>query len=198
MSFVETLLAWTNATFLPLGTWGLFILSFIESSFFPIPPDLLLITFAIEMPEQALWFAAVATLGSVLGGMFGYAIGYFGGQPVLERFVSKKKIAKVHTFFNRYEAWAIFIAGFTPLPYKVFTIAGGVFSINFRKFILASLVSRGLRFFIEAVLIMYFGKTIVEFLTSTFNLITISVVMIFIVVYVVYVKRKSSSLAKVF
>ena len=120
MSLINSLISWTNNTF--QGWYGLFILAFIESSFFPIPPDLLLIALCLAKPSLGLFFALICTIGSVLGAMFGYGIGYYGGKPLLLRLFSSSKVSKVHNLFERYEAWAIFIAGFTPIPYKVFTI----------------------------------------------------------------------------
>ena len=145
MNIVNSLITWTQETFLPLGGVGLFLLAFMESSFFPIPPDLLLILLTLADPSLALWFAAVCTLGSVLGGMFGYFLGLKFGRPLLTKVVKEEKIKKVHRLFEKYEAWAIFIAGFSPIPYKVFTIAGGVFYINFKKFVIASLFSTAIR-----------------------------------------------------
>jgi len=173
VSFFAQLMTWTQKTFEPLGALGLFILAFMESSFFPIPPDILLIILSLAEPSKALWFALVCTIGSVVGGVFGYIIGYAGKEAVLKRIVSQRKIEKVHKMFEKYEAWAIGIAGFTPIPYKVFTISAGAFYINFKKFIIASFLSRGARFTIEAVLIMYFGKAIVGLIDAYFNWITL-------------------------
>jgi len=186
MKIVASLIEWTTRTLGPLGSLGLFILAFMESSFFPIPPDLLLIVLSLASPEKALWFALICTLGSVLGGMLGYGIGYVGKIAFVSRFFSKEKIAKVHKLFNRYEAWAIFIAGFSPIPYKIFTILGGVFYIDFRKFVIASIFSRSLRFFIEALLIMLYGQIMVDFIDKYFNLVSTIVVLAAILVYFIY------------
>ena len=88
MSLFDGIIEWTEATFAPLGAWGLFILAFIESSFFPIPPDILLIILSLASPEKALFYALICTIGSVLGGMLGYGVGYVGEKAVLERFFS--------------------------------------------------------------------------------------------------------------
>ena len=193
MSFFAQLMTWTQKTFEPLGALGLFILAFMESSFFPIPPDVLLIILSLAEPNKALWFALVCTIGSVIGGIFGYIIGYAGKEAVLKRIVSQRKIEKVHKMFEKYEAWAIGIAGFTPIPYKVFTISAGAFYINFRKFVIASLLSRGARFAIEAVLIMYFGKAIVGFIDTYFNWITLIGVAVIAAFYLFYKKRRKIS-----
>jgi len=121
---ISQIVEWTQRIVIPLGPKGLFALAFVESSFFPVPPDLVLIVMALANPELALFYAAVSTVGSTLGGIFGYCLGIIFGKPLLRRFVSKEKIQRVHNLYNKYEAWAVGIAGFTPLPYKVFTIAG--------------------------------------------------------------------------
>ena len=157
----------------PHGTWALFVLSFAESSFFPIPPDVLLIALCIGEPSGALWFAAICTLGSVLGGMAGYGIGYKGGRPLLLRFFNRDRIAAVERYYDKYNAWATGIAGLTPIPYKIFTIAGGAFAINFRVFVIASILSRGARFFAVATLIYFFGAPIKAFIEEYLNLLTI-------------------------
>lgn len=155
------------------GTYALFLIAFAESSFFPIPPDILLITLSIISPQIAIFYAIVCTVGSVTGGAFGYLIGLKGGKPIMERFFSHEKIQLVHSYFEKYEAWAIGIAAFTPIPYKVFTIAAGVFYINFKKFVLVSILGRGGRFFIVAGLIMLFGAEIKHFIHNYFELFTI-------------------------
>jgi len=188
---LSDLVKWTETVFGSFGWVGLFALAFIESSFFPIPPDILLIILSLAEPDKALFFALICTVGSVFGGMFGYLIGYAGKEAVLKRFVSEEKIKKVHDLFNRYESWAIFIAGFTPIPYKVFTIAGGVFYIKFWNFVLMSLISRGLRFFIVAIFVMYFGQRVVDYLNGKFEIATIIVTIIILVVWWIYKKRKS-------
>jgi membrane protein YqaA with SNARE-associated domain len=166
----DWVLGWTDS---PYGTWALFLLSFAESSFFPIPPDVLLIALTLGDPEQGMWLAAVTTAGSVSGGMFGYLLGYWGGRPLLHRWVSHDKILRIHDSFERYEVWAIAIAGFTPIPYKLFTISAGAFYINFPKFILVSLFSRGARFFLVAGTIQWFGPTMKKLIEDYFNLFTI-------------------------
>ncbi len=194
MSLLNGVVEWTKEVFLPLGGWGLFLLAFIESSFFPIPPDILLVILALAEPTYALWFAAVCTVGSVLGGMFGYFLGNKFGLPLVEKIVSKKKISKVHRMFEKYEAWAIFIAGFSPIPYKVFTLAGGVFYINFKKFVIASVLSRGLRYFLLAGFIMLYGEVIVDFIDSYFELVTIGTIVVLIIGYYVYKKLKKKGM----
>jgi membrane protein YqaA with SNARE-associated domain len=160
--------------------WWLFALAVAESSFFPIPPDVLLVTLGVARPEMAIWYAVVCSVGSVLGGGIGYAIGLYGGRPLLYRFFNEDKIHAVERLYDRFNAWATGIAGLTPIPYKVFTIAGGAFKINFKIFMLASLVSRSLRFMAEGVLLYFFGEPIKDFLFEQFNWLSIAFVVLLI------------------
>ncbi len=191
MEWIHDLKAWTVAwAQSDNAVVALFALAFAESSFFPIPPDLLLIVMALNTPEQALFYALVCTLGSTAGGAFGYGIGLKGGRPLLGKFVSEPKIRMVHDYFQKYEAWAIGIAGFTPLPYKIFTISAGVFYIDFTKFLLVSFLSRGARFFLVAGLIRIFGDYITGFIERYFNL--LSVLFILFLLGGFYVVKKMS------
>ena len=115
----DWMLSWADS---PYGVPALFGLALAESSFFPLPPDVLLIALALGNPVNAWWFATVATVGSVLGGALGYGIGLYGGRPVLKKIMGQERVDVVHDYFQRYESWAILIAGFTPIPYKIFTI----------------------------------------------------------------------------
>jgi membrane protein YqaA with SNARE-associated domain len=160
--------------------WWLFALAFAESSFFPVPPDVLLITLGVATPERAIFYAVVCSLGSVLGGALGYGIGLYGGRPLLYRMFKETRIQAVERLYDRYNAWATGIAGLTPIPYKVFTIAGGAFKINFKVFVIASVVSRSLRFITEGVLLYFFGETIRDFLYSYFNWLSIAFVVLLI------------------
>lgn len=160
--------------------WALFILAFAESSFFLIPPDVLLIAMAVATPKNAYLFALICTVGSLTGGMFGYIIGRFGGRPILKRFVRERTIHRVEDLFNRYDAWAITIAGFTPIPYKVFTIASGAFLINFKTFVLASLLGRAGRFFLVATLFFFWGAPIKNFIDRYLNILSVAFVILLI------------------
>ena len=166
----DWMLSWADS---PYGVPALFGLAFAESSFFPLPPDVLLIALALGNPANAWWYAAVATIGSVLGGAMGYGIGWYGGRPVLKKIMGQERVDVVHDYFQRYEAWAILIAGFTPVPYKIFTIGAGAFFVDFKTFMLASLVSRGARFFLVAGAIQLFGPWIKELIENYFNLLSI-------------------------
>ncbi len=136
-------------------------LSFAESSFFPIPPDVMLAPMALSQPQKAWKLALLTTLASVLGGMLGYAIGYFmfdSISPWLQQSRYWEKYLLAENWFKEWGVWAIFIAGFSPIPYKVFTIAAGALQMLFPPFVLASMVGRGARFFTLALLIAAGGE----------------------------------------
>lgn len=161
----------------PYGTWALFLLAFAESSFFPIPPDVLLIALALSIPTKSFRYALICSVGSITGGAVGYAIGFqfmeLAGLRIIHFYGLTEKYAYIGELYNHYNAWAVMIAGFTPLPYKIFTIAGGAFKINFAVFLLASALSRSARFFLVAWLIYRSGEGIRLFIDKYFNLMTL-------------------------
>ena len=162
----------------PYGTWALFLLALSESSFFPIPPDVLLIALAVAIPEKSFKYAGICSIGSVLGGCFGYLIGWQFMTGIGERIIAfyglNQKVAYIAELYSAYDAWAIGIAGFTPIPYKVFTISAGAFKINFWVFLLASIVSRSARFFLVGGLIYIFGSQIKSFIDRYFDILAIA------------------------
>jgi len=161
----------------PYATPALFIVAFLESSFFPIAPDVLLIAMVIAVPVGWLRFALVCSIGSVLGGMFGYLIGFqfmdLIGNRIVEFYHFQGKWDKIGLLYEEYNAWAVAVAGFTPLPYKVFTLSAGAFKINFPIFVLASAVSRSARFFLVAAFLYKFGPPFKALIEKYFNLFTI-------------------------
>ena len=161
----------------PYGIPALGLLAFAESSFFPIPPDVLLIALAIGMPDRSFRFSLVCTAGSVVGGMFGFFIGmaFFEliGVRILEFYGVMDTFEVVREMYLRYDVWFVGIAGFTPIPYKVFTIAAGAFGMNFPLFVAVSAFSRGARFFILGGLIWKFGQHIKSFIDRYFNLLSV-------------------------
>lgn len=173
----------------PYGAWALFILAFSESSFFPIPPDVLLIALAIGKPEKSLKFAGLCATGSVLGGIVGYFIGWQFMAAIGERIVAfyglTEKIVQIELLYNQYDAWAVGIAGFTPIPYKVFTITAGAFKIDFLVFVLASAVSRSARFFLLGLLIYVFGPSIQSFIDRYFNILAVAFTVLLVAGFVV-------------
>ncbi len=148
--------------------------SFIESSVFPIPPDILMIPMVLADRARAFRIAAVCTVASVLGGLLGYAIGLFLfeeiGKPVLELYGYGPKFAEFQDKYNDWGAWAVFIAGVTPFPYKVITILSGVTALDIFIFTVASVAARGLRFFIVAGLLWHFGEPIRDFIEKRLSL----------------------------
>ena len=160
----------------PYGVPALGLLALAESSFFPIPPDPLLVALCLGAASRSLRFALVATAASVLGGMVGYGIGgvfWLGASDFFFTYVpgvTPEAFEGVKSLYDRWDFWAVFMAGLTPIPYKVFTISAGVFGINFPVFVLASVLSRGLRFFLVAGLIYRFGPSISSFIDRYFNL----------------------------
>ncbi len=173
----------------PYGSWALFLLAFCESSFFPIPPDVLLIALAVAIPKRSLRYALICSAGSVLGGCLGYLIGWQFMAGIGERIISfyglTEKIAYIQGLYTAYDAWAIGIAGFTPIPYKVFTISAGAFHINFTVFVIASLVSRSARFFLVGGLIYIFGSRIQAFIDRYFDLLAVAFTVLLVAGFIV-------------
>lgn len=160
----------------PYALWALFGVAFAESSFFPIPPDILLIPMILARPAQAFRLALLATFASVLGGVLGYAIGYFLfdaiGRPILEANNAMASYEALKAGFARWGVWIIIIKGMTPIPYKLITIASGVAHFDFLSFIGASILSRSLRFLLIAALLWWFGDAAREFIERRLTLVT--------------------------
>ncbi len=157
--------------------WYLSLISFAESSFFPIPPDILLIPMALASKARTLFYAFMCTLFSVLGGILGYAIGYFFYNSVGIYIVDFYHLENSFNIFeNYYKEFGILIvlgAGITPFPYKFITIASGVFGLNIFLFIIVSIIGRGLRFYLIAILLYFFGEKIKLIIDKYFNILTI-------------------------
>lgn len=168
----------------PGGTWALFGIAFAEASFFPIPPDVLLVPLALGRVRRSLWFAFVCTAGSVLGAIAGYAIGAFLfasiGRPILELYDGVDQFAHLGQLFDENLLLTLGTAGFTPIPFKVFTIAAGAFAVSFPAFVAISALSRGARFFLVAGLIRAFGEPIRAFIERYFNLLTVAFVVLLV------------------
>ena len=166
----------------PYGPLALFLLAFAESSFFPIPPDALLIALALGARSKSFKFAAICTIASVLGALLGYAIGYFVWWEGTNEFsvvanffftnipgFTEQLFFQVKEIYDEWNFWIIFTAGFTPIPYKVFTVTGGAFDVNIFLFIIASVIGRAGRFFLVSFLIWKFGVHIQSFIDKYFN-----------------------------
>ncbi|KAB2845637.1 MAG: DedA family protein [Melioribacteraceae bacterium] len=180
----DWVLHWSETKY---GSAALFVLAFIESSFFPIPPDALLIALVLGSRTKAFKFALNCSIASVLGALLGYAIGYYAWWTADHQFSSlalfffnnvpgftETIFYRVQSLFEEWNFWIIFTAGFTPIPYKVFTISGGAFDVNLPMFIFASIISRSARFFLVAFLIWKFGPQIKSFIDKYFNLLAIA------------------------
>ena len=174
----DWILSWADSRW---GWLALLFIALFEASWFPLPPDVLLIALCLGATTRSFRFATLCLIGSVTGAALGYGIGHFAwiipdGDPTAlanlfyEYVFSIESFNNVGALYDRFNFWIVFTAGFTPLPFKLFTIAGGMFDINFVMFIIASIVSRGLRFFLIAGLIWKFGAPIKTFINKYFNM----------------------------
>lgn len=182
---IRKLYDWTlSFAYTKYGTLALNIVAFAESSFFPVAPDTLLIPLALSRPKKAFYYASLCTAFSVLGGVAGYIIGAFlmekVGIPILKLYKLLDKFNTVAEYYRRYDFIAVGIAGFTPLPYKIFTIGAGACKINILNFIIASIVSRGARFFIVSSLLYTLGEPVKTFIDRYFNLLTLIFVILLV------------------
>lgn len=158
----------------PNALWALAVVSFMESSFFPIPPDILMIPLIIARPDRAFVIAAVTTISSVLGGILGYYIGWglyeSIGLPVLQFYGQDQAFENFAATYNEWGVWMVVMAGVTPFPYKVITILSGMTAMPFAAFVLASIAARAMRFFAVAILLYYFGAPIRVFIEKRLGL----------------------------
>lgn len=168
------ILSWAES---PWSAWALFVLAVAESSFFPVPPDVLLIALGLSIPTKSFHYALICSAGSVLGGLLGYYIGYglyeTAGSYLITLYNMQDAFNKISLMYQDNAFMAVAIAGFTPIPYKIFTIAAGACKINLWIFILASILSRSARFFIVAAIIRFGGAPAKKFIDRYFNLLTI-------------------------
>lgn len=166
----------------PYALPALVILSFAESSFFPVPPDVLLIALCFSNPKAWIKLAAWCTVASVLGGVLGYYIGWglweAVGQPIVQAYHGEEVMAKVQTWYEEFGFLGILVAAVTPIPYKVFTIASGTMHFDLLQFLVASALGRGFRFFAVAGLIRLFGRKVKPFLENNFELAATAVVVL--------------------
>ncbi len=179
----DWVLGWADSKW---GGGALFVLAFIESSFFPIPPDVLLIALCLGAPRKAFKYATISTVGSVAGAIAGYSIGYFSWLTPAGEFTNfanfffnnipgftHEVYNNIAQLYHEHDFWIVFTAGFTPIPYKVITITSGAFNLDLIMFIIASIVSRGARFFLISGLIWKFGAPIKSFIDKYFNILAI-------------------------
>lgn len=183
----DRVLRWTQH---PKAVWLLGIISFTESVIFPIPPDVMLAPMAMTQPQRAWRLAALTTVSSVAGGALGYLLGYWAFDavvlPMVETLGYQDKLAQVTEWFSVYGIWVVFIAGFSPVPYKLFTVTAGVMQMMFLPFIVASAISRGLRFFLVAWLLKTGGPSMALKLRRYVDIIGWSVVVAAVLGYLTY------------
>lgn len=175
LPFLRKLYDWTLSwAEHPAGPWVLFGLAFAESSFFPIPPDVLLIALCVGAVRKSFRFAVLCTVGSVLGGMAGYALGYWGREvlvdPIVRFYHGEQVMALVKNWYDRWGFWGNLAAAVTPIPYKVFTLTSGLFRFSFTSFLLASVIGRSVRFFLVAGLIYVYGAKVKVLIEKYFDL----------------------------
>ena len=200
MEFIHAAVDWMiSYADSPYALAALFIFAFWESSFFPLPPDPLLIAMAVGRPDLALWYAGVCTVASVLGAALGYVIGFKGGRPIAEKFFKQQRIDAASGLYQRYDAWAVGAAAFSPIPYKVFTITAGIARINFKRFVLASIIGRGGRFFAVGLAIFFFGPSIQRLIDEYFEFFTVGFLVLLVLGFVAvryggaYLHRKNQA-----
>ena len=169
--------------------WYLSGLSFAESSFFPIPPDVMLAPMSLANPARAWWFAGITTVASVIGGLFGYLIGLFAFElvePLIRSAGYWPKYLEAKEWFDQWGFWAVFLAGFSPIPYKIFTISAGVISMSLVPFMLASLIGRGSRFFLVSALMAWGGERMEATLRRYIDRIGWILVLVVVLVFLIY------------
>lgn len=161
----------------PKATWALAAVAFAESSFFPFPPDIMLVPMSVARPDKALFYAGVCTIASVLGGILGYAIGALlydsVGHWIVETFAGASGVESFRAFYAEWGAWMIIVKGLTPIPYKIVTILSGFSGYNFFWFVVLSIITRGARFFILAGILNYFGEPIRVFIEKHLTVVAI-------------------------
>ncbi|MCG8432563.1 MAG: DedA family protein [Gammaproteobacteria bacterium] len=173
----------------PHAQWYLGGLSFAESSFFPIPPDVMLAPMTLARPAKGWYFALLTTVTSVAGGILGYFIGFFAIEiiePYIQQFGYVESYHRAQAWFEEWGFWAIFLAGFSPIPYKIFTITAGALTMPFLPFTIASFIGRGARFFLVSALIIWGGEKVEEHLRRHIDLLGWLTVLLAVIAYFVY------------
>lgn len=177
----EWVIHWAST---PMAVPALAILAVAEASFFPIPPDVLLIAMALALPKRSFWYATVASVASVAGGLIGYGIGVglmrSVGCPLVSAYHGQATFDWLAVQFTQYDFWAIFVAAVTPIPYKIFTITAGAVGTHVGTFLLASALGRPVRFFAIALLIYFLGPPVKRFLERYFNLLSVVFVVLLV------------------
>ena len=166
------------------------VITFAESVFFPIPPDVLLAPMVLAKPEKAWYFASLTTIASIIGGSVGYLLGYLMFepwiQPLINEFGYQERFNTAMTWFGEWGVWVVFIAGFSPIPYKIFTVSAGFLQMAFIPFFIVSAIGRGMRFFLVAGLISWGGKAMEHKLRSWIDVLGWGVVVVLVALYFMY------------
>lgn len=181
----QQMISWSQRRAAPYFLAGV---AFSESSFFPIPPDIMLVSMGLANRKQLWQYACITTLSSVIGGVFGYLLGHLFIDtllPIIQSHGYSAQYTQVVAWFKQWGVWVVFVAGFSPIPYKVFTLGAGAMSMPFAPFFLASLLSRGLRFYLVALLLYFFGEKMDKNLRYYIDVIGWSVLIIFVMVYLI-------------
>ncbi len=183
----EQCLQWASHKF---AVYYLAVMSVAESIFFPIPVDVLLAPMCLAQKQKAWWYAFVATITSVLGGVVGYLLGYYAFEswvlPILENYGYMPKFTEVSNWMKEYGIWVVFIAGFSPLPYKLFTLSAGAMQMAMVPFLAASIIGRAARFFLVATIVYFGGEAIDKKLKQTIDWLGWLVIVLAIIGYLMY------------
>ena len=166
------------------------IIALAESIFFPIIPDIFLISISILKPETAIWMALITVIGSITGAVIGYHISKVIGTQLIHRFMKQKHLESAYNLFQKYGIWVILIAAFTPIPYKIFVIAAGFFKYNFKQFIIASIIGRSIRFMTLGVMLYFAGDTIRSTISNQFETIVLIFSIILILTIIIWIKLR--------
>jgi membrane protein YqaA with SNARE-associated domain len=200
MWILETISSWLKETLLPYGPFGLMMLAVCDSSFISLPElnDFLLMTFSINNPSGMLEYAALTTIGSVIGCSLLYAVGRKGGEAFLQKRFSDERLAKIQSWYQRHGVLAIIIPSLLPppTPFKIFVLSAGTFGISWPKFLLAVVTGRGLRYFSEGILAVVYGPSAIEFVRDNFGFIGIIVAVVIVASVIVffYARRRMHSI----
>ena len=172
------------------GVWGLILVTFLDSFISPIPPEVVFIPLSLLNPSGALWLALITTGTSVAGAVVGYSLGHKCGRPLMCRFFDTAKVNRAEQFIRHHGVMAVLLASFTPIPFKLITITSGVLGMSLVKLLLWSTLGRAARFFLEAVVIMAYGRTAMEFLSGTqFSILTLGLGLLALTIYIIW-RRK--------
>ena len=200
MLIFETISVWLKAALLPYGGFVLMLLAVCDSSFISLPEvnDLLLMTFSINNPEGMLKFAALTTLGSVIGCAFLYAVGRKGGEAFLQRRFSGHRLTRIQAWYKRHGVLAVIIPSLLPppTPFKIFVLSAGTFGISWPKFLMAVVLGRGLRYFSEGILAVLYGPAAIQFVQNNFGIVGVALALVILasVIVYVYARRRMHSI----